>query len=120
MFIVTWYEARGSIGVPFSHWLLLLTLLLALFLTLGKRRAEIVALEDYASMHRPALAHYSATLLDQLLATLELRAALIVSVAPRAGSVCAQRNAALMKSMKHTLEQLKTAAESAAKAGGPQ
>jgi len=30
------------------------------------------------------------------------------------------RHAALMKSMKHTLEQLKTAAESAAKAGGPQ
>jgi 4-hydroxybenzoate polyprenyltransferase len=57
-----------AIGVPFSHWLLLLTLLLALFLTLGKRRAEIVALEDYASMHRPALAHYSAALLDQLLA----------------------------------------------------
>jgi len=57
-----------AIGVPFSHWLLLLTLLLALFLTLGKRRAEIVALEDYASMHRPALAHYSPALLDQLLA----------------------------------------------------
>lgn len=30
------------------------------------------------------------------------------------------RHAALMKSMQHTLEQLKTAAESAAKAGGPQ
>jgi hypothetical protein len=30
------------------------------------------------------------------------------------------RHAGLMKSMQHTLEQLKTAAESAAKAGGPQ
>ena len=41
-----------AIDVPFSHWLLLLTLLLALFLALSKRRAELVALADGATGHR--------------------------------------------------------------------
>jgi 4-hydroxybenzoate polyprenyltransferase len=57
-----------AIGVPFSRWLLLLTLLLALFLALSKRRAEIVALADDASGHRRSLADYSPYLLDQMIA----------------------------------------------------
>jgi 4-hydroxybenzoate polyprenyltransferase len=56
-----------AIDVPFSHWLLLLTLLLALFLALSKRRAEIVALADVATHHRRILAEYSPYLLDQMI-----------------------------------------------------
>lgn len=56
-----------AIGVPFSRWLLLLTLLLALFLALSKRRAELVALADDASGHRRSLAEYSPYLLDQMI-----------------------------------------------------
>jgi len=55
-----------AVGVPFSNWLLLLTLLLALFLALSKRRAELVTLADDASGHRRILAEYSPYLLDQM------------------------------------------------------
>jgi 4-hydroxybenzoate polyprenyltransferase len=57
-----------AIGVTFSHWLLLLTLLLALFLALSKRRAELVTLADDAQAHRRILAEYSPYLLDQMIA----------------------------------------------------
>ncbi|MEZ5316465.1 MAG: decaprenyl-phosphate phosphoribosyltransferase [Vicinamibacterales bacterium] len=56
-----------AIDVPISHWLLLLTLLLALFLGLSKRRAEIVALAEGARNHRRILDEYSPYLLDQMI-----------------------------------------------------
>jgi 4-hydroxybenzoate polyprenyltransferase len=56
-----------AIDVPVSRWLLLLTLLLALFLALSKRRAELVTLADSAKDHRPSLAEYSPYLLDQMI-----------------------------------------------------
>jgi 4-hydroxybenzoate polyprenyltransferase len=56
-----------AVSVEFSHWLLLLTLLGALFLGLSKRRAEIVALAGDATNHRRSLAHYSPYLLDQMI-----------------------------------------------------
>ncbi len=56
-----------AIDVPVSRWLLLLTMLLALFLALSKRRAELVALADDARGHRASLAEYSPYLLDQMI-----------------------------------------------------
>jgi 4-hydroxybenzoate polyprenyltransferase len=56
-----------AIGVPISHWLLLCTLLLALFLALSKRRAELVTLADGATTHRRILAEYSPYMLDQMI-----------------------------------------------------
>jgi len=56
------------IDVEMSGWLLICTILLALFLTLGKRRYEYVALEQDAARHRPILAEYSPALLDQMIA----------------------------------------------------
>ena len=56
-----------AVGVTFSHWLLLLTLLLALFLGLSKRRAELVALSDGAGAHRKSLSEYTPYLLDQMI-----------------------------------------------------
>jgi hypothetical protein len=53
--------------VPFSHWLLVLTLLLALFLAIAKRRAELVALAGGAAAHRRSLEHYTLPMLDQML-----------------------------------------------------
>src|SRR5512139_345157 len=55
------------IQVVFSSWLVVCTLLLALFLSLAKRRHELVTLEDAAG-HRSILAEYSPYLLDQMTA----------------------------------------------------
>lgn len=53
--------------VAISHWLLVLTLLGALFLALGKRRAEMTTLADGGRGHRRSLNDYSPLLLDQLI-----------------------------------------------------
>jgi 4-hydroxybenzoate polyprenyltransferase len=54
-----------ALGVDFSPWLILCTLLLSLFLGLCKRRHEVVALAGAAASHRRALADYSLEFLDQ-------------------------------------------------------
>jgi len=56
------------IGVEIGHWLLIVTLLLALFLALSKRRHELVLLGEGAVHHRRSLEHYSPYLLDQMIA----------------------------------------------------
>lgn len=55
-------------GIELSSWLLVCTLFLALFLGLGKRRAELSQLNENAERHRKALANYSITLLNQMIA----------------------------------------------------
>jgi 4-hydroxybenzoate polyprenyltransferase len=57
-----------AIAAPVSDWLLVCTILLALFLALAKRRAEITGLEGTATGHRAILAEYSPYLLDQMIA----------------------------------------------------
>lgn len=54
------------IHVPFTPWFLICTLLLSLFLAIGKRRHELTLLEGHTGSHRKVLDHYSITLLDQL------------------------------------------------------
>jgi len=66
-FVLRAAGGAAAVNVTFSHWLLLLTLLGALFLGLSKRRAEIVALTDTAHSHRRSLAEYSPYLLDQMI-----------------------------------------------------
>jgi 4-hydroxybenzoate polyprenyltransferase len=56
------------IGVAISGWLLICTILLALFLALGKRRHEVLTLGGEAVRHRPILGEYSPGLLDQMIA----------------------------------------------------
>ena len=57
-----------AIDVTFSNWLLICTLLLALFLALAKRRHELLLLADGAVAHRRILGEYSPLLLDQMIA----------------------------------------------------
>lgn len=56
-----------AINVPISPWLYVCTMLLALFLALGKRRQELLLLTVDAAEHRPALEQYTVGLLDHLL-----------------------------------------------------
>ncbi len=67
-FVLRAVAGAVAVDVPFSHWLLVLTLMLALFLGFSKRRHELVTLGDQAVEHRAILADYSAQLLDQMIA----------------------------------------------------
>ena len=67
-FVLRAVAGAVAIEVPISHWLLILTVLLALFLALSKRRHELVLLADGATSHRPILEEYSPYLLDQMIA----------------------------------------------------
>ena len=57
------------IAVTLSHWLVLCTGLIALFLGIVKRRQEIVALDAAAAEQRPILREYSLPFLDQMTST---------------------------------------------------
>ncbi|HLA39365.1 MAG TPA: decaprenyl-phosphate phosphoribosyltransferase, partial [Candidatus Glassbacteria bacterium] len=57
-----------AVGVQTSEWILICTFLLSLFLAFGKRRHELVVLENGATDHRGVLAHYSPYFLDQMIA----------------------------------------------------
>jgi 4-hydroxybenzoate polyprenyltransferase len=62
--------AAGAIAVDvkISGWLLICTILISLFLALGKRRHEYLTLAGEAGHHRPVLMQYSPGLLDQMIA----------------------------------------------------
>jgi len=76
-FVARVVAGAEAVQVPISTWLYLCTLLLSLFLALGKRRHELVLLADEAAVHRQALAEYSLALVDQL--TVITAAALVVA-----------------------------------------
>jgi 4-hydroxybenzoate polyprenyltransferase len=67
-FVLRAVAGAVAVGVEFSHWLLVCTILLALFIALNKRRHEITLLADDAATHRPILGEYSEYLLDQMIA----------------------------------------------------
>jgi 4-hydroxybenzoate polyprenyltransferase len=64
------FRAAGGavvIAVPMSQWLLVCTVLLALFLGLSKRRHELTLLAGRAPGHRQILEEYNPYLLDQMI-----------------------------------------------------
>ncbi|MCD4655438.1 decaprenyl-phosphate phosphoribosyltransferase [bacterium] len=54
------------INVEFSHWLLICTLLLALFLAICKRRHELNLIKGNAGEHRAVLEFYTPALVEQM------------------------------------------------------
>ena len=67
-FVLRAVAGAVAVHVAISHWLLVCTILLALFIALAKRRHELVLLADGATSHRPILSEYSPYLLDQMIA----------------------------------------------------
>jgi 4-hydroxybenzoate polyprenyltransferase len=66
-FVLRAVAGAVAVNVGISHWLLVCTTLLALFVALAKRRHEIVLLADDAASHRRILGEYSPYLLDQMI-----------------------------------------------------
>ena len=66
-FVLRGVAGALAISVQFSDWLIVCTILLALFLALAKRRHELTSLNEAAPGHRPILAEYSPYLLDQMI-----------------------------------------------------
>ena len=66
-FVIRASAGAAAIAVPISSWLLVCTVLLALFLGFAKRRHELIVLGDNAVSHRQSLAHYSPYFLDQMI-----------------------------------------------------
>jgi len=56
------------VHVTISSWLFVCTILFALFISLAKRRHELLFLEGGGTGHRAVLENYSETLLDQMMA----------------------------------------------------
>jgi len=66
-FVLRAYAGGIAIDVPVSQWLVLCTMLLALFLAVSKRRHELILLGNN-STHRASLMEYSIPFLDQIIA----------------------------------------------------
>jgi 4-hydroxybenzoate polyprenyltransferase len=66
-YILRVYAGEAATGYHISIWLALAVLSLALFLAVGKRRAELTLMQEYGSLAkdtRATLSHYSERLLD--------------------------------------------------------
>ncbi|RJO65940.1 MAG: decaprenyl-phosphate phosphoribosyltransferase [Myxococcales bacterium] len=66
-FVMRVLAGAAIIEVPATPWLLMCTILLALFLGFAKRRHELVLLNDSADGHRRVLEHYTPYFLDQMM-----------------------------------------------------
>jgi 4-hydroxybenzoate polyprenyltransferase len=66
-FVLRAVAGAVAVDVEISHWLLVCTILLALFIALAKRRHELVLLADGATSHRRSLGEYNPYLLDQMI-----------------------------------------------------
>jgi 4-hydroxybenzoate polyprenyltransferase len=66
-FVLRAVAGAVAVDAEISGWLLICTILFALFLSLGKRRHEYRSLTGAAAAHRPILADYSEGFLDQMI-----------------------------------------------------
>jgi 4-hydroxybenzoate polyprenyltransferase len=78
-FVIRVLVGAVAVGVAASHWLLLCTLLLALFLGFSKRHGELTLLQQEGMNHRRVLDSYSPALIAQL--NMVLCSATVVSYA---------------------------------------
>jgi 4-hydroxybenzoate polyprenyltransferase len=67
LFVLRAAAGAAAVQVRISPWLLICTALLALFLVLAKRRAELLLVQAGRARGRPALARYSLSVTERLL-----------------------------------------------------
>jgi 4-hydroxybenzoate polyprenyltransferase len=87
-FVLRAVAGAVAVNVEISRWLLVCTILLALFVALAKRRHELVLLADGATSHRKILGEYSPYLLDQMISVVTastLVAYVFYTISPETG-----------------------------------
>jgi len=76
-----------AVNVTISNWLVICTISIAIFLTLGKRRSELSLLgTERACLHRKVFVHYSHHLLDQMISiitAITLLSYMLYCISPR-------------------------------------
>ena len=77
----------AAINVPISNWLVICSISIAMFLTLGKRRSELSLLgKEGACLHRRVFMHYTPQLLDQMISivtTITLLSYMLYCISPQ-------------------------------------
>jgi 4-hydroxybenzoate polyprenyltransferase len=84
-FVLRVLVGSAAVSVSATHWLLICTFLLALFLGIGKRRQEANLLGQASAAHRPVLVNYSMGWLDHaatMLSSATIIAYALYTVAP--------------------------------------
>jgi decaprenyl-phosphate phosphoribosyltransferase len=66
-FVLRIIAGAYAIAVTPTGWIIVTTFFLSLFLGFGKRRNEILQMEDNAAEHRQVLSKYNIALLDQII-----------------------------------------------------
>ena len=64
-FVLRVIVGGGASGIAMSHWLILMTFLLALFLAFAKRRDDVIMYESTGYKARPNINRYSLVFMDQ-------------------------------------------------------
>jgi 4-hydroxybenzoate polyprenyltransferase len=77
LFVIRAAAGAVAVDVHISAWLLVCTALLALFLALSKRRAEIALVDASATPGRPVLDAYSRDLVDRLVSVIAVATVLV-------------------------------------------
>ena len=77
LFVIRAAAGAVAVDVHISPWLLVCTALLALFLALSKRRAEIALVDSRATPGRPVLDGYSRDLVDRLVSVIAVATVLV-------------------------------------------
>ena len=66
-FLLRVMAGTAVIGVVYSHWMIFMTCLLAIFLGFNKRRQELKIYKESSEGYRPVLAKYNTYFLDQMI-----------------------------------------------------
>ncbi len=85
-----------AIDVPLTHWLLVLTIFLSLFLGLSKRRHELTTLGITAHEHRASLKEYSPYFLDQMIAVVTASTVCLYSIYTLDATIIARYKTSLL------------------------
>ena len=85
-FVLRVLAGGTAAGIFLSHWIVLITFLLTLFLAFAKRRDDVVTLEESGVAMRPSVNHYNLAFMNQaisIIASITMVCYIMYSVSPK-------------------------------------